>query len=416
MRYFRKQRRQTLADRASRNLPSPKQECLNAALVLTFTDQQLRYTEAHNPKNATLRDLPALLFERWDKDAPLDCYGDEAHDAYALHNRIITLINEVCKKGLSSQYLITLKSLAATIDQVKTKYGDPSKEHYQRAMNSGAEIAEIIQDSLTSSQDADQAPLLTAAQEEGLVAVLFLLRQSGEDESSAIRFTPNFNPKDTSIHRWTTAKILRSPEDVEGNIAAFRTRVERTAEVGLKSGMEDIHGMYEYDALCDYPDETIDRLAPIRNDDYRLWGGLLRYVVREGHGYQTMNEMLCFMWPLLSRFNIWYLVATIPATLRAYKSLPPMDDYSKTADAVRDQYAALLNVTITISGEFLGETAKSEAFINEDGTIRDQRLIDLLMQHPERGEQIASLIEERQTADFDMISEVASSVIGEGNL
>jgi hypothetical protein len=175
-------------------------------------------------------------------------------------------------------------------------------------------------------------------------------------------------------------------------------------------------GKDEHDALCDYPDELIDRLAQIMKDEYRLWEELSRYVITVSarNSYRDMNELLYFMTPFRERLNIRYLSGTILPALRSNTCLPPMDDYSSAPDHVRDQCAALLLVSITIDVGFVGDERSTRT--NPFGAIKDPRLADLLMAHPERAEEIAAAIEERQTTDFDLLNDIASSAIGEGML
>jgi hypothetical protein len=291
---------------------------------------------------------------------------------------------------------------------VKAKYGDPRRDGYQAASDSLAEVAFRIQQELKyTSRD------LTADQEEGLVAAMFLLRQSGGDE-----FRPTLSPENTSTHRWLTAKILDSPDEVEGHIAAFRDRLNRLREIFLELTVTNSR-MQDYDALCDYPDELIDRLSALMMNDFRLWNDLCRYVltVSKRNSQQTVNEILCFMAPFVEEFNLDYLSGVIPRLLRAYKCLPPMEDYSAAPEALREQCEALLLISITRGGtKFHGEPEPQTLFLNNDNTIRDQRLVDLLMAHPERARLIAKTIKERKIADFESLDQVSNSVLGTGAL
>lgn len=404
MKYFRTQRRKRMADHATRDLPPYVMECTRTAMLLTFTDEQLeheyvfekyRYSRSRRLQNK----VDAVLL-------------DDGRDKFKeVSERISELIGNYCDQGHAPAYLFRLKTLAAAIDRVKIKYGDSSKAGYRTAMDSGAETALAIQTALKYPSRRDSKEVfITPAQEEGLVAVMFLLRQSGGDG-----FYPSFDSEDTSVDRWLTERTLASPEDVEGNVAAFRSRRDRWREIEAKVSTGGFRMRDDNDVLCDYPDELLDRLAQIAEDDFRLWEELERYVitVHGGNSHHTMNEVLHFMGPYRTQFNIRYLAGTIPSVLRAYKCLPPMDDYS-SAPGVRDQCEALLRISITSSMKLRG--GDQSRFLNDDRTIKDQRLIDLLMVHPERAEEIANVIEERQTADFDLINDITSSVMGEGML
>jgi len=384
-------------------------ECMRSAMLLTFTNEQLEseyFTERHRYSRRKYHRVSSCCL------TPNDVGRTFSDTRY----RLETLIQEYCEDGHSPVYLVRLKTLAASIDRAKVKYGDPSVDGYKLAMDSGAEIAVTIQEALSNSSRNTKSEFpLTAAQEEGLSAVMFLLRQTTKNESTPVLFSPTFSPEDTSIDRWMTARVLSAPDDVEGNLAAFRDRVNRSREIGAKL-VESHHDMRGYDVLCDYPDELIDQLAQMQRDDYRLWDGLRRYVITVSsmNSQHTVNELLYFMKPYVDQLNVRYLAGTIPSVLRVYECLPPMDDYSKASEPLRAQCAALLRVGIAISTTFYGDARKP--FLNNDRTIRDQRLIDLLLSHPERSEEIAAAIEERNIADFDSLVQFSSGALGNGTL
>jgi hypothetical protein len=394
-------RRQKMADRATRYMPAGVKECARETILLTYTDKQLRTADR---KEYIRRGLIEVLIDRWDNN-DVDFSIEEEDEFQDFHYRFSNLIQAYCDDCESSVYLVRIRSIAAAFERVKAKYGDPSRDGYQGAIDSLAEIAFRIQQEIKCTSRN-----LNTAQEEGLVAAMFLLRQSGGDE-----FLPALSPEDASTHRWLTARILDSPDDVENHLAAFHDRMSRLREVFLALTVTNA-SMQDYDALCDYPDELIDRLAEFMFSDFNRWEDFCRYVLtdNERNNQQAVSEVLCFMEPF-EDFNMRYLSWAIPTILRAYTCLPPMEDYSKAPKALREQCEALLLVSITMGNtSFLGEPQAS--LLNNDKTIRDQRLVGLLMTHPERARTIARAIREREVADFESLNQISSGVLWNGAL
>jgi hypothetical protein len=401
-------RRQKMAHRATWYLGDGK-ETMREALLLTYTDEQLRVIGSREKSRRGLLGLPEVIIDLWDKDE-VDFSSENMEKLENITDMIMFMSGDYYKESRSSEYLDGLRSIAAAFERVKAKYGDPSKDGYHVAVDSLAEIACHIQRNLmgTSGNGESESPL-SAAQEEGLVAAMFLLRQSGGDE-----FYPSLSVGDTSTHRWLTKKILASPDEVESHLAAFSDRLNRLREVFLKLTVKNSQ-MEDYDALCDYPDELIDLMAEFMFNQFHAWEDFCRYVLtdNERNSQQAVSEVLLFMKPF-GDLNMRYLSGTIPRLLRAYECLPPMDDYSKATGVLREQCEALLLVSIIIGTEFHGEAKTS--FINDDQTIRDQRLVDLLMARPELADTIARAVEERKIADFESLDQVSSGVLGNGAL
>lgn len=402
MQYFGKLRRQMMVSLVTRDLSPYVMECTRAAMVLTFTDEQLEREYV----------IKKYRYSRWKwLQNKVDAASDNQLPFSDVNHRMSELIEEYCEEAHSPVYLVRLRTLAAAIDRVKIKYGDPSQDGYQTAMDSGAEIALTIQTALKyTSHNAKSEFQITAAQEECLVAVMFLLRQSGDDD-----FYPSFVTDATTVDRWLTARILAAPDDAERNAAAFRDRMSRLREIELKLTVKNSE-MKDYDALCDYPDELIDRLSELMFSNFHVWDDFCRYVLTDNkrNNQQTVNEMLCFMGPFVAELNMRYLSGTIPRLLRGYECLPHMDDYSKSPEGLREQCEALLLVSIAIDTTLHGE-AKTP-FTKDDQTLRDQRLVDLLMARPELADTIARAVEEREIADFESLDQVSSGVLGNGAL
>lgn len=148
MRYFREMRRQRIVERLTQNLSPRVKECTHAAMMLTYTDDQLRTTDSWNYSRRDRRDLQEKLLGRWDSEPVVD-HSEKATHFYQVNKMIEEFISSHHSDISASAYCRTLSSLAVVIDSVKEKYGDPSNDGHQAAMDSGAEFVLTIQRAMT---------------------------------------------------------------------------------------------------------------------------------------------------------------------------------------------------------------------------------------------------------------------------
>lgn len=127
--------------------------------------------------------------------------------------------------------------------------------------------------------------------------------------------------------------------------------------------------------------------------------GKIRSKIVAGDSEESINEAV-FFYPLFEHRGI-AITSHILDALHHFPQLPASEDYSREdADTVAKCTALIL---------VIDKLSALHGALESNWTIKDQRLTELVLSNPERGEQIASLIEARESGDPDLIEEVLSN-------
>lgn len=126
-----------------------------------------------------------------------------------------------------------------------------------------------------------------------------------------------------------------------------------------------------------------------------------------------INEAVLYM-PQMEYRGFWETVHLIKTLHGYYPGLPKADDYSEVDQSVQDRCLALLKVTC--AARHMGQTDKALKATtvgrnNRDRAyvLRDERLISLLLEQPQRADEIVRIIAERGTAEFGVIHAVLNA-------
>lgn len=188
--------------------------------------------------------------------------------------------------------------------------------------------------------------------------------------------------------------------------------------------------------LARFPEELQDDILFLMNNDdedetHRI---TLVYSLTQGAPESFFNEYVAYN-QFLTRDNYCRLLNG----LRQYPQLPKVDDYSAVPERTREQITALLNVTeevldesrfrIKLNSRVRGYdhglpvfVAAGEAQINYNGeaaVLTEKDLVQLILDHPEKSDQIKRIIIDRNTGDAELIRDIITTsapAISEGTL
>ena len=127
--------------------------------------------------------------------------------------------------------------------------------------------------------------------------------------------------------------------------------------------------------------------------------GKIRSKIAAGDSEESINEAI-FFYPLLAHRGIAVTSHVVDA-LHKFPQLPASADYSREDHRTVTQCTALIRV--------IDKLSPLHGALNSNWTIEDQRLTELVLANPERGEKIASFIEARESADPDLIEAMLTS-------
>lgn len=300
-------------------------------------------------------------------------------------------------------YLDHLELLARKVREMERLYGkldnDSDIPFY---------VDEIIGHVLTFLQRRS-IPELTDQQKSALVAVYFLITKYWTPDSYPDEFPKRLHPGGRlTPGKWLTEYTLSHPEDTDAIYHEHLQRVDRRKF--LARIFSDAGNPLTPDAIpevmCDYTGDIIQKMHAValqnHNDAF-----VLLSLARDGITAVQMNEVLHFT--SLTPDIFFSRVARATTTLRSYDAFKDRPDLTLVDAKAHEQCMALIRVS--------GLTARiAPEFLSSDGTIRDIRLVNLLLEYPDRGTELAYLIRERGTADFDLLMSITSNVLGEGLL
>jgi hypothetical protein len=156
---------------------------------------------------------------------------------------------------------------------------------------------------------------------------------------------------------------------------------------------------YPHDLLM-----KIDKLiAPTEENPNGYKVNVFKLYVLEEAPAERINEALYFL-PLFDQ-NKSNSARAILASLHQYQQLPQSNDYSREDPSTIAQCAALIHVACSLSHLYNIEDLglEIETLFNGDWTLADEQLAELVLAHPEHGEQIRDLIIEREHVNIDLI-------------
>lgn len=295
--------------------------------------------------------------------------------------------------------------VTASLEKVIQQWGDPAKIGHKRALGSTGTIIENMVHFLMHSVPWNE---ITEAQRENLIAVSFLRLQYGEDADHPLvpRFEWN-TAAHVSVSGWLTAKAL-SGEDPEDILHEHSMRSVTKGNIDRMLGIGTVP-----DNMCDYSDEVLTELVKIRQT--KIYRFIQRSVIEAGATENTVREVMLFS----SILGLAPHEFQITLSLHKYKALSRHYDYTLAPHAVRDQCVALLTVACAMNGVYGSNGLGNEfhkRFNPHHGTLTDERLIQLLLDHPMRADRIATAIRERNVYDFESLEQLSDTVLSEGML
>lgn len=199
-----------------------------------------------------------------------------------------------------------------------------------------------------------------------------------------------------------------------------RTCVLSSATMGFSFRKKYVNSVFPYpafgkDARYYYPDQIIDRLEAVHaNGDSRdgdhgtdfnvfLIDEPRRKEIEEAFSYLHLFDGLTG--------RNWKVVF---AALRHMNGVPQTDDYSTLTGRERTQCEALMTVLVEVFKKENSAVPGVENLLAGDENasgrrnviwrLSDQRLINYLLEHPERADEIAAVARDRETLDWGVVS------------
>lgn len=177
-----------------------------------------------------------------------------------------------------------------------------------------------------------------------------------------------------------------------------------------------------YGRLDSFSDEMLVRIDTFINDAVDSGSGrrvksFLSDLIKDDPS--TMSEVLHFALPLLEE-NHSGRVREFIRGLHCYPQLPAMDDYSKATTLVRQQCSALLRVAECFIMEPYYDISREggvHPYLNgevsgqENIRIADERIIQLVIDHPDSVERILRIIVDHRTIDTEFMREIICSEV-----
>lgn len=219
----------------------------------------------------------------------------------------------------------------------------------------------------------------------------------------------------------TAAKKLAMPSPV---VPSLKDRQIDDIVVHVAGSMS-LDEMSQYDdirqLLSDYPDILIKRIADAISEQKLPY--ITAALIGNKSRAATVEEALTFhrYMDTDSPDQAWCVMRG----LHHYAQLPKVDDFSLTDEATQKQVIALIIATEIMDNDWYFNSSKGlplGMIDTPDGKIEiinDPKIVDLLMERPERAAQIADIIVERKSTDIDLIVNILNmqnSDIAEGVL
>lgn len=160
-----------------------------------------------------------------------------------------------------------------------------------------------------------------------------------------------------------------------------------------------------------YPDDLLRKISdyvdPASNPRRPKFGiDTIRLMIINEVPSERLNEAIRLL-PLLDNTTPIVAVRMLEA-LHLYPQLLQSDDIDRTIIAQR---TALLHVTYSMFHIYniYGSDLELGTLVNSDWTLVDQKLVDIALTHPERGEAIREFIIQREHVNTDLIEDMLAN-------
>lgn len=279
------------------------------------------------------------------------------------------------------------------------EHGD-SNQPYSHAAIAG--IPDLI-DSVYEFSEKYREPL-DDPQAQGLFAALFFLLQS---TGKTIPLKKNSFQLQFYADGWVTQQLLERPTEVRSILAEQKARAARTMDISrVLNWGSDIP-----DYVADYSDDIVSVLSDLQKNDPQTYKTAKEKVGHTPTSEPELREFLYFASRI--RINSYLVIQRFIDGLRYYDAIPYYEDYSSAPHEVLRQCEALVTVAAGISAH---PVENGVSILTERNTISDSRLVQLLLDDPERADRIVQTLKERKTADFEVLSVSGEGVMGNGEL
>lgn len=391
-----------------------RQQAIRRIADRTFRHEAMLRSKGKQAFGHSVDDWTQLIAAQYTDEIILriDAYQEHSADCYPriaidLQRSSKGTVDHRSPASAFAMRLSWVETLTPILKSVIAKHGDPMESGFVNAMDS---TSEIINNTLEFLQfmHGDGA-VANPEQQKALMAVSFLLIQSEEERV----FAPHVDrakgvalPCQTMTDGWLTIQALTRPAEAAVIAVEYHARMARRNDIASRL---NVRPASVQDHLCDYSDELIDQIVQLRKSHDPIYYATLQGMFDQGASEASVRDILFFT-PLTqmdSRFSGWHI-----RNLHTYKDLPSYDCYSQAPEAVRDQCIALLTVTHAV----IEYNQNSDALPLNEFALRDERLVQLVLEHPHRADSIAAAIKERGSVDFDLISTVTADALSDGML
>jgi hypothetical protein len=236
------------------------------------------------------------------------------------------------------------------------------------------------------------------------------------------------NGKTTTVHKKPAASRSTSTLPAPSSLAARQNLIASVTNF-LEDALPISEDNAQYQQMLTYARNTIhsysngllEKIIASSSHDERSRKAIAR-MIRMRTKPDVIEECIAFfpqipMHPSTSEAAI--------RALRFYPQLTACDNFAKADEQTQKQCVALVTVTSIMDTDF--EIIHPDALewheysddANMYPVIKDQRIVNLLMERPEAAQRIADFIKERHTSDFDLIEAMlqgAHSAFDEGAL
>jgi hypothetical protein len=199
--------------------------------------------------------------------------------------------------------------------------------------------------------------------------------------------------------------------DWDTHLAQITLRNDLTRALMEKNTSCTIENRYQKEieaTVSTYPPDLLRKISnyvdPAAHPNNPNFGiNTIRLMIIDGATPERLNEGIHYL-PLLSNTTPRVAERMLSA-LHLYPQLLQSDDRNREDHTIIAQRTALLHITYSMFHIYNLDDADLEldTLINSDWTLTDQKLVDLALAHPERGEAIRYFIIERKHVDTDLI-------------
>lgn len=345
----------------------------------------------------------------------IDAYLQESADYYPrlfvrLQQSSTSTANRQLVHDNLDMMLTWIETLTPILKSVIAKHGDPMESGFVNAMDSASEILDSTMKFLNFMHK--EGAVATSEQQKALMSVAFLLLQSESPRAFAPYVAKQGDgapPSQRSTDAWLTVQALTRPTEAATLASEYPKRIARRKYI---ADQIDEYYTTVQDHLCDYSDDLIDQIAQHHKSRTKMYSAL-EMAIDAGASESAVRDILFFA----PQLQMGLLASGVYImNLHTYEDLPTYDCYSQAPTEVRDQCLALLTVSHAIIEHNRDRNHNRTQLRFKNHTIGDDRLVKLLLEHPNRADSIAAAIEERGSVDFDLISVVTTDSLSEGLL